>query len=129
MCARVYMNIVRTSRGDSVVWQSGGMSASLWMDNKEVLVMSTNTQPGEQGLVKRMQRDSTCRDVTAPTSVISYNRWMGGVDRGDQLRQYYHLHLKSRKFYKYIFWFLVDVSITNTYILHKARTLTRSMNE
>lgn len=45
---------------------------------------------------------------------------MGGVDRGDQLRQYYHLRLKSRKFYKYIFWFLVDVSITNTYILHKA---------
>ena len=120
MCAHVYMYIVRTSRGDSVVWQSGGMSASLWMDNKEVLVMSTNTQPGEEGLVKRIQRDSTCRDVTAPTSVISYNRWMGGVDRGDQLRQYYHLCLKSRKFYKYIFWFLVDVSITNTYILHKA---------
>ena len=42
---------------------------------------------------------------------------MGGVDLNDQLRGYYHLRLKCRKFYKYIFWFLIDIIITNTYIL------------
>ena len=45
------------------------------------------------------------------------------MDRGDQIRQYYHLRLKSRKFYKYILWFLVDVCICNAYILHKPSTL------
>ncbi len=38
---------------------------------------------------------------------------MGGVDRGDQLRGC------RRKFYKYIYYFLFDVAITNSYILHK----------
>ena len=38
---------------------------------------------------------------------------MGGVDRGDQLRGYYSCRTKSRKFYKYIFTFLLDVAITN----------------
>lgn len=44
---------------------------------------------------------------------------MGGVDHNDQLRQYYHVRLKCRKYYKYIFWFLFDVAVTNTYILSK----------
>ena len=57
-------------------------------------------------------------------AIISYNKWMGGVDRGDQLRQYYQLRLKSRKVYKYIFWFLVDVSITNAFVLHQYNTST-----
>ena len=44
---------------------------------------------------------------------------MGGVDRNDQLRGYYSIRMKCRKVYKYIFWFLLDVSITNSYILHR----------
>ena len=38
---------------------------------------------------------------------------------GDQLRGYYNCKVKSRKFYKYIFYFLFDVSITNAFILYK----------
>lgn len=92
------------------------------MDNKEVQVLSTNVQPDDRGTVRRMQSDSTVREIQAPMAIISYNKWMGGVDRGDQIRQYYHLRLKSRKVYKYIFWFLVDVSISNAYIIHKHHT-------
>ena len=43
----------------------------------------------------------------------------GGVDKGDQLRGYYKVRLKSIKNYKYIFWFLFDVCITNAYILSR----------
>ena len=42
---------------------------------------------------------------------------MGGVDRNDQIRGYYHVRLKTKKYYKYIFWFLFDLTITNSYIL------------
>ena len=37
----------------------------------------------------------------------------------DQLRQFYMVRLKSRKFYKYIFWFVVELASTNAYILCK----------
>ena len=50
---------------------------------------------------------------------MSYNQSMGGVDRGDQLRGYYSCRTKSRKFYRYIFFFLFDVAVTNAYILQK----------
>ena len=78
--------------------QSGQLVAAVWMDNKEVQVLSTNVQPDGRGTVQRMQTDATVRSVEAPMAIISYNNWMGGVDRGDQIRQYYHLRLKSRKF-------------------------------
>ena len=52
-------------------------------------------------------------------STIDYNMFMGGVDRGDQLRGYYHCRTKCRKFYKYIFYFLFDAAITNAFILQK----------
>ena len=44
---------------------------------------------------------------------------MGGVDLGDQYRGYYQVRIKSRKFYKYIFWFLFEICILNSSILHR----------
>ena len=81
--------------------------------------MSTNTQPSATGSVLRRQRNGTRISVPCPESIISYNSNMGGVDRGDQLRGYYNCRTKSRKFYRYIYFFLFDVSITNAFILYK----------
>ena len=42
---------------------------------------------------------------------------MGGVDRNDQLRGYYNIEVKSRKFYKYLFHAALDVTKTDTFIM------------
>ena len=52
-------------------------------------------------------------------SIVDYNQYMGGVDRGDQYRQYYRGHVKSRKSYKYFFWFVFGVCVLNAYILSR----------
>ena len=96
------------------------MVAQAWKDNKIVTVMSTNTQPTATGTVQRKKHDGTRITLRCPESIILYNKHMGGVDRGDQLRGYYRCRVKSRKFYKYIFFFLLDISITNAYILYKS---------
>ena len=81
-------------------------------------VMSTTTQP-EMGTVLHRQKDGTRITVPCPLSIIDYNQFMGGVDRGDQIRGYYSCRTKCRKFYKYIFYFLFDVAVTNAYIFQK----------
>ena len=55
-------------------------------------------------------------------SIILYNTYMDGVDRGDQLQGYYWCRTKSRNFYKYIFYFLLDVALTNAFISMKHHT-------
>ena len=52
---------------------------------------------------------------------------MGGVDRNDQIRWYYRVRSKCRKHYKYVFWFLFDLAITNAYILYKSHPDHRRM--
>ena len=48
---------------------------------------------------------------------VAYNKFMGGVDQGDQKRGYYATKIRSRKFYKYIANFLLGVAVTNSFIL------------
>ena len=85
-----------------------------------VMVMSTSSQPTSHGTVKRKLRDGSSIEVPCPESIMMYNQYMGGVDHGDQLRGYYRCRSRSRKVYKYIFFFLLDVAITNAYILLKS---------
>ena len=111
-------------RGDVVFQQSGNLLATMWLDNDLVTMLSTNAQPGEVKTVRRKQSDGKLVDIQCPASVLSYNTYMGGVDRGDQLRQYYHVRYKSHKYYKYIFWFLFDTSKTYFYCMfvHSSET-------
>ena len=67
--------------------------------------------------VTRKKKDSTQISLPCPQSVVLYNEHMGGVDRNDQLRGYYQVRLKCRKYYNYIFWCLFDVAITNMFLL------------
>ena len=110
---------VFSSRGDSAVRQCGQLTALMWLDNRVVSFLATNVQPTEMSMVHRKRKDGSTREVQCPAAVKLYNTYMGGVDYGDQLRGYYHVRLKNRKYYKYIFWFLFDVSITNSFILFR----------
>ena len=50
---------------------------------------------------------------------MNYNSKMGGVDRNDQLRGYYNIEIKSRKYYKYLFYAALDIAITNAFAKSK----------
>ena len=63
--------------------QKGGVSACAWLDRKVVMAMFGNTQPSSTGSVLRRQKDHTCTPVHCPESIVLYNKYMGGVDRGD----------------------------------------------
>ena len=117
-----YLKKGLNERGDSKVRQHENIAVSLWQDNHPVAVISTNSDPTETTTVQRKVRDGTTSHVSCPQSIYLYNKFMGGVDHNDQLRQYYSLRLKGRKYYKYIWWFLLDVSVTNAYILCKHHT-------
>ena len=87
-----------------------------------VNVASTLASP-DMTTVDRRQKDGTRVSFTCPRCIQLYEH-MGGVDEGDQLRGYYQVRLKCTKNYKYIFWFMFDVSVTNSFILTKFYVVT-----
>lgn len=54
-----------------------------------------------------------------PLSILEYNENMGGVDLHNQHRAYHAVGRPGRKWWRYIFWFLVQTSIINAHFLFK----------
>ena len=86
-------------RGEFVYKVCGGVVATVWRDNKLVYIMATNTSPTDATTCQRKNKDGTVDSIPVPQAISRYNKYMGGVDRADQLHSYYQWDLKSRKYY------------------------------
>ena len=95
--------------------QDRDLAITLWQDSKPVTILHTNTDPITTCGVNRKLKNGSNATVRCPTAISMYNKYMGGVDLGDQLRGYYQVRMKSRKMYKYIFWFILEISILTFY--------------
>ena len=82
-----------------------------WRDKRQVSVLSSNCTDalGENG---------------KPKSIIDYNNHMGGVDLSDQMCAYYRIGRPAHKWWRYVFWFCLNLAITNSWLLFKS-TVTR----
>lgn len=70
----------------------------------------------------RTQKDGSKKLISCAVLIPEYTKRMGGVDRFGQQRGQYNVGRRSRKWWKRIFYFLLDVAITNAYILHKTNS-------
>ena len=81
--------------------------------------MSSGHNPAHTTSIRRKKGDGSSIYVYGPVSIVDYNQYMGGVDRGDQYMQYCRGHVKSRKSYKHLFWYVFDVCVLNAFILSR----------
>ena len=72
----------------------------------------------EPSTVKRRKLDGTRGDVCCPPLLPDYQKFKGGVDRGDQLQSNYNIGRRSHKWWNRIFFYIIEVSILNAYILN-----------
>ena len=110
------------TRGDHKSCRNGNISMVVWQDTKAVCCASTNSNPSTSMDINRKLKDGTTLTIHCPECIVSYNTYMGGVDHNDQLRGYYNIPIKSRKYYKYLFFAAVDVIVTNIQIFPRKST-------
>lgn len=97
--------------------QKENLTACTWFDKRQVNLLSTVSNPLKIEKVSRRQKDGSLKDIDGPEIVVLYGKYMGGVDRSDQLRSLYSVSRKSLRWWRYVFWWLLDTSIVNGYIL------------
>lgn len=119
----------RLKMGEIDFATAGEISVSKWKarGSKCVLVASNMHNPVEGTFVSRKNKEGEKEQVQCPKSIHDYNKYMGGVDHFDHLMACYSISQKSRRWWLKIFYFLVDASIVNSYILYKT-TLKLSNN-
>lgn len=101
-----------------------GLAYLKWMDRKGVHFLSNYSDPSTNAGTSRKQKDGTIENINCPLLVVEYNKNMGFVDKLDMLKSIYELDRKSKKWWHRIFWYLLDVSLVNAYIIFKHRSNT-----
>ena len=104
--------------GDTVRMRKGNVQVIAWFDRRKV-TLASNAHDASDTILTRRARPNTPRpEYSQPMAIKQYNLNYFGVDKNDQLRQYYSIASKAHKYWKYIFWFIVDVCAVNAYILY-----------
>ncbi len=112
-------------RGASVCIQKGSLVATAWRDRKIVYTLSTFHGDG-CGVVSRRVMDGgrfTRKEFRCPASAVDYTESMGGVDRADQYARYYLPDRKGLRWNVKLVFYLLQVSVVNSFILMKKSRL------
>jgi len=108
------------NQGEKKVLQRGKIAAYAWRDKKTIFFLSSADDPTLDNLeVRRKQKDGTQILVASPSVVQNYNIKMNGVDKSDQTRTEYPSFRMCRRWWTYIFFFLLDLAVANSFILMK----------
>lgn len=94
-----------------------GVMVGKWRDKREVSFITTQfSNEMVQYTDKRGQKRQK------PSPIVQYNKYMGGVDRQDQLMSYYPCERKSIRWYKKLGLHIVQMLLLNAYLLFKKHT-------
>ena len=110
--------------GQWLLRQRGNMVCTSWMDRKPVNLLSTYCDPLTEDEVLRWRQSSARgrRDrrvrLMCPSVLVQYHHWMRGVDVWSQKESYYHIGRKSRRWWPRLAWFLIDMAVSNAYVLY-----------
>ncbi|XP_036357564.1 piggyBac transposable element-derived protein 3-like [Octopus sinensis] len=91
--------------GDILQMQKENLLATAFKDKRQILFLLTNEQPSVGVEGKSLVN-------------ICYNKYMDGVDKSDQYWAYYPVGQPGKKWWRYILWFLVNLTIVSSYIVH-----------
>lgn len=97
---------------------NGNIMLVRWKDNN-VVTIGTNYDSNEVGTCSRFVKGEGSVQVSQPKVAQHYNKFMGGVDKMDQLVAVYRSRFRQRKWWWPIFLYLVDVSVVNAWLLMK----------
>ena len=90
-----------------------------WMDKREVMMLSTIH---DDSFVTKKRRSRTAPDgqegILKPLIVEEYKKNTRGVDTSDQLQSYYGFSHRTVKWWRWLFFHLIDLAIVNAYILY-----------
>ncbi|XP_051946657.1 piggyBac transposable element-derived protein 3-like [Xyrauchen texanus] len=105
------------------VTSDDGILALRWKDNRIVTLLSTDMGAEPMSSVYWYCSDTKRKEqVSCPAVVKSYNANMGGIDKRDKSDMLVHIYctpMKSKRWYKRMFAYSVDVSLTNAWVFYR----------
>ena len=103
----------KLERGETEYIRNGDIVAVHWKDKRDIFAASSF-----HGTSKRLLKRHGKEDICKPELICDYNCFMGGVDKCDQFLSYYNLGRKCKKWWKKVFFRMVELCIINAMCLY-----------
>ena len=95
------------------------MNVVQWHDKRLVSLLSTLHSDTQVSVEQKSRRAEGGREVVEkPEAIVEYNKYIGGVDHGDQLLSYHRFPYGTVKWWRTAFFYLFDVVVVNSYIMY-----------
>ena len=110
--------------GETVAFRDGRLLVLGWRaetKKKPLIMVSSCCSAKPVAITTRRE------PVSKPAVVNAYNHSMNGVDIADQLTVFYSFIRKTNKWWRKLFFYFLEVSVVNSYILYK-HTVTHPRN-
>ena len=91
-----------------------------WIDSKPVSLLTTIDSANDKVEVKRRTKkkgEFQELSVPQPLAIHRYNQYMNGVDRSDQMLACHNVSRKCYRWWKTLFFHLIDIAIVNGFLL------------
>ena len=100
-------------------------------ENKQLISMISSIHNDEIISKRRRTRLVTGgrEEIRKPVMIDEYNKYMGGVDKSDQLLSYYGLKHRTVKWWKRAAFHLIDLAIINAYLLYKMSIQSKHLSQ
>ena len=93
-----------------------------WIDNKVVSVLTTIDSANDHIQVNRKTKTAgvwSTKVVKQPKTISNYNKYMNAVDRSDQILATNNVLRKCLRWWKVLYFHLIDIAVVNSFILFK----------
>ena len=104
------------SAGETLAFRDGRLLALAWRAEtrkKPLIMMSTCSSANPVSITRRSET------VSKPAVVNCYNHSMNGGDVADQLTVFYSFVCKTKKWWRKLFFYFLEVSVVNSYLIYK----------
>nr|CAH7748743.1 unnamed protein product [Callosobruchus chinensis] len=114
----------KLKEGEAIWKRKGKVVVSKWKDKREVRMISTCHK---HEMVKVKTRRGS--EKMKPKCILDYNAHMSGVDRADQMMSYHSSPRKTIRWYRKVFFHLIDICLWNACFLYKKRRTKKTLLE
>ena len=117
--------VKKLKRGQVECYRKKMLLAIKWSDKQDVSMLTT---VHTAALIDTNKTNhATGEVVRKPECIVSFNKNMGAVDKTDMQISFTECTRKTRKWYRKLFFHIMDLCLYNAYVLYKVNTDKRKL--